>query len=176
MRDTALDAELDRIFAARDRDDMGPTIAALEPILAAHPDDARVLYEVGGAHDTAGHEEVAVGYYERALAAGLDGMLRRRCFLQYGSTLRNLGRLDESMAAFDAARQELHDPVALTVFEALTHHAAGRADTALGLLLELLVDHVSTEDLDRYAPGIRANARYLIGLDAAATGERLGDE
>ena len=51
----SLDDRLDAIFAARNRDDMAPTIAALLPILEQHPDNPRVLYEVGGAYDTAGH-------------------------------------------------------------------------------------------------------------------------
>jgi tetratricopeptide (TPR) repeat protein len=94
----SLDAQLDRIVAARDRDDMAPTIAALLPLLEQHPDDARVLYEVGGAYDTAGEEATALDLYERAEAAGLAGDVLRRCYLQHGSTLRNLGRVDESRA------------------------------------------------------------------------------
>jgi hypothetical protein len=38
---------LARLFAARDRDDMAPTVAALLEVLAEHPDDPHVLYEVG---------------------------------------------------------------------------------------------------------------------------------
>ena len=59
-----LDEELDRIFTVRDRDQMQPTIDALLPILAEHPADARVLYEVGGAYDTAGQEPTARSFYE----------------------------------------------------------------------------------------------------------------
>jgi hypothetical protein len=57
-------------------------------VLAEHPDDPDVLYEVGGAYDTGGQEAIAAGYYERALAAGLSGEALQRCLLQYGSTLR----------------------------------------------------------------------------------------
>ena len=162
---TALHDELDRIFAARDRNDMGPTISALLPILEQHPDEPRVLYEVGGAYDTAGAEATALGFYERAMTAGLDGDLRRRCYLQHGSTLRNLGRLDESASVFAQARAEFPDSVALSAFEALTLHAAGQANTALGRLLELLADHVQAEELDRYKPAMRGNAEYLVSLD-----------
>jgi tetratricopeptide (TPR) repeat protein len=166
MTPSALDAELDRIFAARNRDDMGPTIAALLPIYEAHPSEPRVLYEVGGAYDTAGEEETAIGFYERAMAAGLSGDIRRRCYLQYGSTLRNLGRLDESLDVFARAREEFPDSVALGAFEALTLHAAGRPSTALGSLLTLLADHVHADELERYKPAMRGNADYLASLDA----------
>lgn len=159
-------AELDRIFAARNRDDMAPTIAALRPILDQHPHDARVLYEVGGAYDTDGQESIALGFYERAVEAGLDGDLRRRCYLQHGSTLRNLGRIDDSLALFARAREEFPGSVALGAFEALTLHAAGRANTALASLLVLLADHVDAEELERYKPAMRGNAEYLASLDA----------
>ncbi|MFG6475605.1 tetratricopeptide repeat protein [Microbacterium sp. P06] len=162
--------ELDRIFAARDRDDMAPTIAALQPIYQKHPRDARVLYETGGAYDTAGDESTALGFYERAIAEGLDGDLRRRCFLQYGSTLRNVGRLDDSLAVFARARAEFPDSVALGAFEALSLHAAGRRDSALASLLMLLADHVDAEDLNRYKPAIRGNAEYLASLDEPTSG------
>jgi len=69
-----LHAELDRIFAARDRNNMAPTIAALLPLYEQHPRDPRVLYEVGGAYDTAGEEATAVGFYERAMAEGWKGI------------------------------------------------------------------------------------------------------
>lgn len=165
---TALDDELDRIFAARDRDDMAPTIAALLPLAEQHPDDARVLYELAGAYDTAGEEEKAAELYERAMAAGLHGDARRRCSLQYGSTLRNLGRLDESLAVFARARSEFPDSVALAAFEALTLHAAGRPSTALANLLVVLADHVHADELDRYKAALRGNAEYLVSLDRAS--------
>jgi tetratricopeptide (TPR) repeat protein len=156
-----LDDQLDAIFAARNRDDMAPTIAALLPLLEQHPDNPRVLYEVGGAYDTAGHEEEAVGFYERAIAAGLHGDLARRCALQYGSTLRNLGRFDESLAVFARARAEHPDSPSLAAFEALTLHAAGRMDAAVAALLDVIADHVVSEDLERYKPALRGNAEYL---------------
>ncbi|MCC3273899.1 tetratricopeptide repeat protein [Arthrobacter zhangbolii] len=163
--DGALEAELDGLFAARDRADMAPTITALLGVLRRHPGNARVLYEVGGAHDTAGREEEAAGYYEQALAAGLSGDVLRRCCLQYGSTLRNLGRMEESLAVFARARQEFPGSVSLGVFEALTLHAAGRADRALAGLLFLMAEHVDSPELQRYVPAIRGNAEYLVSLD-----------
>lgn len=159
-------AQLDRIFAQRDRDNMAPTVAALRKIHDEHPNDARVLYELGGAYDTAGEEETAAGLYQRALDEALAGDLRRRCLLQYGSTLRNLGRLEESASLFAVARREFPNSVSLGAFEALTLHAAGLGNSALGSLLELLADHVEADELERYKPALRGNAEYLRGLDA----------
>lgn len=159
---------LDRLallFAARDRENMAPTVAALLEVLDEHPDDPHVLYEVGGSYDTAGEEETAAGYYERALAAGLDGDTLRKCLLQYGSTLRNLDRFDESLAVLDRARAEFPDSESVQVWHALSLHAAGRSDAAVAELMELAVDRIRTPDLLRYEAAVRGNAEYLRSLD-----------
>ena len=161
---------LDRLallFAARDRENMAPTIAAFLEVLAEHPGDPHVLYEVGGSYDTAGEEETAAGYYERALEAGLTGDTLRRCLLQYGSTLRNLERFEESLALLDRARSEFPDSESVQVWHALSLHAAGRSDAAVAELMELAADRIRTPDLLRYEAAIRGNAEYLRELDAA---------
>lgn len=158
---------LDRIFSARDRENMAPTIAAFQEVLAEHPDDPHVLYEVGGSYDTAGEEATAAGYYERALAAGLAGDTLRKCLLQYGSTLRNLGRFDDSLAVLDRARAEFPDSESVQLWHALSLHAAGRSDAAVAELMELAADRIRTPDLLRYEAAVRGNADFLRELDSA---------
>jgi tetratricopeptide (TPR) repeat protein len=161
-----LDTQLDGIFATRDRDNMRPTIDALLALYEQHSENPRVIYELGGAYDTAGEEATALGFYEQAMQKGLAGDIRRRCYLQYGSTLRNLGRIEESLHVFVRARGEFPDSVALGAFESLTFHAAGQLNTALASLLNLLANHVDAAELERYKPALRGNAEYLASLDA----------
>lgn len=143
---------------------MRPTIDAFEEVLRDHPDEPRVVYEVGGAYDTDGQEERAIGHYERALALGLDGELRRRCLLQYGSTLRNLGRLEESLAVFDQAVAEYPSSASLPVFRALTLHAQGRPNAAIADLLEAIADHLDSPEIARYEAAVRGNAEHIRDL------------
>lgn len=164
--DAALRARLDEIFAARDRAQMAPTIAAFLEVLAEHPEDAAVLYEVGGSYDTAGQEETALGYYQRAMAAGLEGRWLRQCYLQCGSTLRNLGRFDESLAVFDEGIALFPESESLGLFRALTLHAAGRPSAALGAVLTVVADRFPTAEVQRYEAALRGNAAYLVALDA----------
>lgn len=162
---SALRAELDRIFAARDRGDMAPTIAALEQLHRLHPNDAELLSELGGAYDTDGQEERAAELYQQAMDAGLDGRWLRQCFLQYGSTLRNLGRLAESLALFDRGIARFPESESLVLFRALTLHAAGQASAALGTVLELIADRFRSEEVLRYEAALRGNAAFLLALD-----------
>ncbi|RKR73543.1 tetratricopeptide repeat protein [Frondihabitans australicus] len=165
--DPTLAAHLDAIHAARDRENMQPTIVAFIAVLEEHPDDARVLYEVGGAYDTAGDELAACGYYERALARGLEGDVLRRCSCQYGSTLRNLGELERSAEVFANARAAYPDSPSLATFEALTLHAQGRLHETVAALLDVIADHVHSPDIDRYKASIRGNADYVRGLESS---------
>ena len=145
---------------------MQPTIEAFLALLAGNPGQPEVLYEVGGSYDTAGEEETALGYYEAALAAGLTGDTLRRCLLQYGSTLRLLGRYDESLAALDRALEGWPESPSVRAFHALAMHAAGRSDGAVGELLALVADSIRTPDVLRYEAALHGNAGFLIGLDA----------
>lgn len=160
-----LAATIDEAFSRRDRDNMQPTIDFFEDLLTKHPGNPYVLYEVGGSYDTAGQEEKALPYYEQALP-GLTGDIKRRCLLQYGSTLRNLDRFDESLEVFKAASQEFPESDSLRVFKALTHHAAGHHDKALATLLLVIADHIDTPELKRYEAAIRGNAEYLANPHA----------
>lgn len=160
-----LEARIADIFGRRDRVHMQPTIDAFLALLAEHPTSPEVLYEVGGSYDTAGEEQTALGYYEAALAAGLSGDTLRKCLMQYGSTLRILGRHEESLAALDRALEGWPESPSVRAFHALAMHAAGRSDGAVGELLGLVADHIRTPDVQRYEAALRGNAAYLAALD-----------
>jgi tetratricopeptide (TPR) repeat protein len=158
-----LAATIKAAFGRRDRANMQPTIDFFEQLLTEHPGNPYVLYEVGGSYDTDGQEEKAIGFYQRALP-GLSGETRRKCLLQYGSSLRNLGRLDESLEVFEAACAEFPGSDSLLVFKSLTLHAAGHKDKALATLLLVIADGVDSPEIKRYEAAIRGNADYLLGL------------
>jgi len=163
---TALTLELEKAIALgyerRDRANMAPTIAYFEALLAQHPDQPVVTYEVAGAYDTAGEEAKAKVLYERALELGIDGEPLRRCLCQFGSTLRWLGELDASLAILDRARAEFPESESARVFQALTLNELGRADEAVGLLLDIVAQHGEVTDLGRYAVGLSGLAQWLL--------------
>ena len=128
-------------------------------------DDPRAAFERGSARDTAGLELEAEPHYRAALAAGsLDGYRSARATIQLASTLRILGRLDESerllVAELDRHLQPghdraLHDEARATL--ALTYVAQGRAVEAAGLALAALAPRLS-----RYNRSVAANAAALV--------------
>jgi hypothetical protein len=129
------------------------------------PEDATALFERACARDTAGIEADAVQYYRAALATGrLDAYRRSRASIQLASTLRILGRLQESeqllLEELDHHMQAgncrvLHDEARATL--ALTYAAQGRATEAAGLALCTLAPHLS-----RYNRSMFRNAAELV--------------
>jgi len=68
------------------------------------------------------------------------------------------------MAVFRTARQTFPDSPSLATFQAVTMHAAGRPNDAIATLLQVIAEHVTTADIDRYKPAILGNAAYIRDL------------
>lgn len=118
--------------------------------------DGTADFELAGVHDSVGHEHEAAGLYERALERGLDTGRHARRAVQYGSTLRNEGRIDEALAVLQSAPTHEETGVAPRVFLALALHSAGRHDEALRVAIEAV-----GPTLPRYRRSVRAYARAL---------------
>lgn len=116
-------------------------------------------FERACAFDSTGHSDRAVPLYREALAGGLTGSRRRQATVQLASSLRNLGRSDESVvlltAELDAGSDELDDAVA--AFLALALADVGRERAAVGLALRTLAPH-----LPRYQRSLGNYARLPV--------------
>jgi len=90
--------------------------------------------------DSGGDEHGAVVQYERALEAGLPDELLPKALLGYGSTLRNVGRNDDSIPVLTEAVGRFPEHQALPVFLAFSLWTAGRRGEALAQLARRLGD------------------------------------
>jgi tetratricopeptide (TPR) repeat protein len=163
-----LEAAIGRGLELKDRSNMQPSIDYFTALLREYPGNPYVLYEIGGAYDTAGDAERARSYYESAMNGGLAGDTLRRCLIQYGSTLRNLEQFDASLAALGRAEEQFPESDSVRLFHALSLHAAGRSDAAVAELLVLAADRILTPEVARYEAALRGNAEYLMELDSGA--------
>ena len=130
-----------------------------------HPDDAAALFERASARDRIGMEAQAERFYRQALGTGrLDAYRSSRASIQLASTLRILGRLQESeqllVSELDRHMQAghsraLHDEARAIL--ALTYLAQGRSTEAAGLALIVLAPH-----LTRYNRSVSANGAELV--------------
>ena len=135
---------------------------ALIDSLVTDAPPAVAAFERACAYDSTGHPDQAVPLYRSALEIGLTGLRQRRATIQLASSLRNLGRAEESVALLSA---ELATPTegeaaeladAVRAFLALALVDVGRAPEAAALALGALAPH-----LPRYQRSLAAYARAL---------------
>ena len=132
-------------------------LEAMRSLVEACPTgDGRAAFELGGAYDSLGFESEASTEYERALALGLDEARHAQLAVQYGSTLRNLGRIDEAIAVLRSAPTHASTGSAPRMMLALALHTAGQKDEALRVAIESQIDA-----LPQYQRSFRAYAAAL---------------
>jgi tetratricopeptide (TPR) repeat protein len=148
----SIDAYTEEAFARR-----------MEELLAELPEDSAVAaFERACAYDSTGHSDRAVALYRRAIELGLEGERRRRAIIQMASSLRNVGRVSESVALLRAEREAGSDDLddAVIAFLALALADSGSEREAVSLALTALARH-----LPRYQRSLAAYAADLVDRD-----------
>jgi hypothetical protein len=164
MSDQEPNAEWERQIAAAwaSIDDFSEQdfLTLIEKLVAELPADSPAgIFERAASLDSTGHSDLAVPLYRQALDRGLTGVRRRRAVIQMSSSLRNLGRPEESVALLtaelDAGSDQLDD--AVRAFLALALTDTGREREAVSLALGALAPH-----LPRYQRSLANYARLLV--------------
>ncbi|GGF14494.1 tetratricopeptide repeat protein [Williamsia phyllosphaerae] len=158
--DTASDTWEERIqefWRTADLEDRSGAIEHMQRLVAERaPDDPDARFEMGGAYDSCGYEEQAAAEYAAARAHGLQGARLAQLNIQQGSTLRNIGLVDEAVTMLRATEPDPSIGDARAVFLALALRDAGQPDEALRVAIEALIPH-----LPRYQRSAAAYARAL---------------
>lgn len=123
---------------------------------AGHPVAA---FERACAFDSTGRPDLAEPLYREALAGELPGERRRRAVIQLASTVRNLGRPQESVELLtqELGRGSDHLDDAVRAVLALALTDAGREREAVSVAVGALAAH-----LPRYQRSMAAYARALV--------------
>jgi tetratricopeptide (TPR) repeat protein len=154
------DRRSEALWATIDEYDEGTFRAKVEELVAELPADSAVAaFERACAFDSTGRADRAAPLYRRALELGLEGERRRRAVIQLASSLRNLGRVAESLALLGSERGQPSDRLddAVDAFLALALADSGREREAVSVALTALASH-----LPRYERSVRGYARQLV--------------
>jgi Tetratrico peptide repeat len=149
-----------RLWTELDDTDEDEFVRRIEALAAELPAGSAVAdFERACAQDSTGHSDRAVPLYRSALERGLTGIRRRRAVIQLSSSLRNVGRSEESVALLEAERaagsDELDDAVSAVLALALTD--VGREREAVSVAVAALAPH-----LPRYQRSMGNYARALL--------------
>jgi thioredoxin-like negative regulator of GroEL len=163
VSETEISADWERrvadAWASIDRLSEAEFLAMIDELAAELPaGSGAAAFERAASLDSTGHSDRAVPLYRQALEDGLTGERRRRAVIQMASSLRNLGRPEESVelltAEMAAGSDHLDD--AVRAFLALALVDVGREREAVSLALAALAPH-----LPRYQRSLANYARLL---------------
>jgi len=151
------------VWATSDTRPEAEFVAAVDALADGLPDGGgAAVFERAAARDSTGRSDLAVPLYREALALGLAGERRRRAVVQLASSLRNLGRVTESVSLLEAELAEGSDHLddAVRGFLALALVDTGREREAVSVALTALAPH-----LPRYQRSLGDYARLLVEPD-----------
>lgn len=133
-----------------------------------YPGDVGRQIDAAYACDRFGDEQQAAVYYEKAWALGVPTEHRHGFLLGFSSTLRNVGRADESLQRLQLANAEFPDNAVLLAFTALTLHTLGQANLALATMLDAALNAREGNDLAQYQRALREYRDELAGEPIAS--------
>jgi tetratricopeptide (TPR) repeat protein len=129
------------------------------------PDSAKALFDLASANDMLDREAEANVLYQRVRTIGLESLPpddQPRWYVQAGSTLRLLGRFDQSRTVLSEGIGRFPDYSALHAFRALTDIADGQPLEAAVNLLDALLGF-DESSLQYYGRALRAYRAEITG-------------
>ena len=130
-----------RAIKCRQASQLTEAMAILLDLHKSHPDHSTLNYELACTYDGQGMEETAVGFYERAIACGLEGADLRGCLLGLGSSYRCLEQYSDSVRTLQKGLAMFPDAEEFKIFLALSLYNLGENREAVSILLTHIAEH-----------------------------------
>lgn len=154
--------EIDEVKALREAGKHAEHLAAAKQLVAEQPSNALAQIEAAYGHDRNGFEREAIRYYDEAHRLGVPVALRRGFLVGYGSTLRNVGRIDDAVAILAQAVADDPDYPAFAAFLALALLSAGHAKAGMAAMLGCALDVAKPGAFDGYERALGEYHRELL--------------
>jgi tetratricopeptide (TPR) repeat protein len=132
------------------KDDETKLIEYFLEVAEKYPNSARAKFELANAYDFTRQEETAISLYEDAISIGLDAECEAYALLQLGSSLRNVGRIDDAISILADAEHRYPEFPSITMFLGMAMHDKNKNTEALRKTLNAMLRHLKTSDMERY--------------------------
>jgi tetratricopeptide (TPR) repeat protein len=158
LSEHALFREAESLLRTGDYEKIDRALGIYEEVSRQHPGNPKSWFERAGAYDYLGKEDIAVTFYEDVLRLGPEKLSlddQPRFYLQFGSTLRNLKRYEESRKLLEKGIVKYPDFTALSAFLGLTEYTDGNFKKASDLLLNALVADPEDRSVQEYIRALK---------------------
>lgn len=152
------------VLLTKDKTSIEEGLSLLKRETEKDSNNPEVWFHYASAYDFLGREEEAIEHYQKVTELGvekLQGELQPQWYLQFGSTLRNVNKLDESRHILQEGIKKFPNYAAMKVFLALTEYSSGNTKEAAKLALQATTYHEEDNSLKLYQ---RAIKNYVSAL------------
>lgn len=132
---------IQRAIELRDASQHTEALTILLDLHNVSPDDAKVNYELARTFAMEGVKDEAIGFYEHAIACGLERDELRYAFISLGSTYRSVGRFGDAARILQRGAADFPDAPEFDVFLAMTRYHLGEHQEAVRLLLNHIAEY-----------------------------------
>jgi tetratricopeptide (TPR) repeat protein len=136
------------------KDDENKLVKYFSEVAEKYPNSARAKFELANAFDFLGQEDKAISLYEDAIRIGLNAEYEAYALLQLGSSLRNVGRINDAISVLSDAEKRYPEFPSITMFLGMAMHDRNMNTEALRTVLNSMLRNVKTSDIERYRIGI----------------------
>ena len=150
-----------RAIALRNASQHTEALTILLDLNNANPDDARVSYELASTFGAEGVKDEAIGFYEQAIACGLEGGELRSAFINLGSTYRSVGRFGDAARILQRGAAIFPDAPEFDVFLAMARYHLGDHREAMRLLLTHIAEYSAEASTQTHRRAILYGAEHL---------------
>ncbi|OGQ22850.1 MAG: hypothetical protein A3I05_01620 [Deltaproteobacteria bacterium RIFCSPLOWO2_02_FULL_44_10] len=122
------------------------------------PKNPEVWFHYASAFDFLDREEEAIQHYQKVAELGVEKLpleFQPQWYLQFGSTLRNVNKLDEARHILQQGIERFPNYAAMKVFLALTEYSSGNSKTAAHLALQATLYDPKDNSLKLYQRAIK---------------------
>lgn len=128
--------------------------------LETNQEDPFLNYWMANVNDMLSREEIAIPYYEKAISNGIEGELLERSMIGLGSSLRIVGKLEESVRILSTAVDRFPDSVYSRLFLSVSLVHSGRTVSGMKELFSVIESNL----LDKSDPLYSAVTGYFKEL------------
>ena len=156
-----MDEAFQRAIELRNASQHTEALTILLDLHNTNPGDARLNYELARTFDSEGVKDEAIGFYEHAIACGLEGEELRGAFISLGSTYRSVGRFGDAARILQRGAAIFPDAPEFDVFLAMTRYHLGDHQEAIRLLLCHIAEYSAEPSTQTHKRAISYCAEHL---------------
>ena len=136
-----MEGTIQRAIELRDASQHTEALTILLDLHNSNPDDAVLNYELAGTFAAEGVKDEAIGFYEHAIACGLEGEQLRCAYICLGSHYRDVGRFGDAARILQRGAAIFPDAPEFDVFIAMARYHHGEHQEAMRLLLNHIAQY-----------------------------------